>query len=206
MKTTLQTFTAFVLLATTSFVGAQQKADTKTKEVTAWTNSFPAFLKRLATIVGENPEWPQPGRFGVLTASNDKKETIWLIPQQYPLTPYGPTTVEFKGETVTWDLVVDKVRAVSESTNGVMIDFERQKLTDVHPMFNGFFAFACTVAASEKDKARKLAAGDKVRIEAKIGFDILQSVDLLFGMGPNAGKIEVSVVLKDARILSTQKQ
>jgi hypothetical protein len=48
--------------------------------------------------------------------------------------------------------------------------------------------------------------GDKVRIEAKIGVGIFQSVDLLFSMGFNAGKIEVSVLLKEARILDTQKQ
>jgi hypothetical protein len=211
-KTMLQAITVFVLLASTPFVGAQQKADNQTNGFAAWTNSFPTFLQQLATAIGKNPTWPDKAPGLAIDAVNDKGETIWLVPRVYPLSLRSKASREgsiskFLWKIVTWDLTVDSIEA--GKTGNVIVHFKKQDLALVHPSIKEFQRFCAVVVESQRDQARKLKPGQAVRIRGRIDGvidgDINSGLTLLLGVGPNARKIAVIIGLSQAELLEPKK-
>jgi hypothetical protein len=177
----------------------------------AWTNSLPAFLTRLSTIIGERPVWPvkdPPGSRGfarVVGVADADGKTVFVIPMVYPMTGYpyaqNGTTAEFKGKTVVWDVTVKEVTNHLD-TGRVSVTFQEPKLRDFHAMFAENFAFfGATLADSEKAKAAAIKAGSNIRLKAKLGFNFLEGVDLWFGVGKNSGTIQPYISLQEAVIL-----
>jgi hypothetical protein len=207
-KTMLQAFTAFVLLASTPFVGAQQKADNQTNGFAAWTNSFPTFLQQLATAIGKNPTWPDKAPGLAIDAVNGKGETIWLVPRVYPISLTSKasregSTSKFLWKTVTWDLTVDSIE--TGKAGNVIVNFKKQDLALVHPSIKEFQNFHAVVAESQRDQARKLKPGQAVRVRGKIDGEIMGGLTLLLGVGPNARRIAVIIVLSQAELLEPKK-
>jgi hypothetical protein len=169
----------------------------------AWQESFADFLTHFGTIVGDSPTWPTEGQFAVLAASDAEGKTIFLIPQIYPLalTDREKSTTVFKDKPVTWELEVKKVVNDTKNKKVVVLFKEPDKKTlqAANRRFGEKFAyFAAAIAESDKKKALEVRNGEKVRIKAKIGSDILKGVDLWFGVGKYAGQIAPYIFLQDA--------
>jgi hypothetical protein len=185
-------------------------AEAKTETVNLeknWTKSFPTFLKEFAIVIGDKPETLPRGAFGILVAQNDKSEDIWMIPQFYPFRPgaqlgEAKTTSKFKGQIIQWNLTVSKV-VDDPKTGDVVIEFKPPNLANYHPLLKVCNYLNAKVQPPDRNNSRTLVAGQKVNIEAEIGFNMFEGLDVFVGVGPNEGVFGMGLSLRDAKLLNT---
>ncbi len=196
MKSTLLVLFASVI-CTSAFSQASPKGED------AWKESFPAFLEHLADIFNKNPKWPDSAPGLAFESTNDKNETIWLIPQMYPIGQVDGTG-KFLWKSVTWDLTVDSVEEGKEGE--VFINFKNPDLSKIHPGIKEFDQFYGGVKESQRPQARSLKHDQIVRVRGTIdGQAVSGGMLILLGVGPNEGKLQITLRLDDVELLDSPK-
>jgi hypothetical protein len=170
----------------------------------AWRTSLSAFVKKVDAIAQKSEITDASvaiKRIREFTVfSNDQKEELWVVFKQgFGNEFHGELAKQFSGQ-VSWRGVVDSVE--TDGTEKVHIIKVKFPVTNGGPKRFTFSDWFRLVIPISKLKAAKLPTkGDEFVFRGKLKKEkddaLFEPVNVLYGLGPNAGKVVVGVDLVD---------